>query len=103
MPKYDYGCACGNSFEEYGSRDSDSVECPVCHKPARRRPFSGVPHIKGETVARSIPDPAYRMEAEKRDLNRTWGDASRSVELLRKNIHEDANGMKQVDLKGMTA
>lgn len=100
-PLYDFGCACGNSFEEYGSRDADYSECPVCHKPARRKPFSGAPHIKGETVARSIPDPAYRMEAEKRELNATWGDASRSVEMIRQNMVETPAG-KVLDLKGMS-
>ena len=42
------------------------------------------------------------MEAEKRELHSTWGDASRSVEMLRKNVFEDANGNKQINLKGMT-
>lgn len=101
MPRYDYGCACGNTFEEFGTRDQGSMECPVCHKPARRRPFSGAPYLKGDTVARSIPDPAYRMEAEKRELNATWGDGSRSVEMLRNAMTETETGIKQIDLTKM--
>lgn len=102
MPKYDFACGAHGIFEAFGSLHDSYSSCPVCHEPARRRPFSGVPNLKGETVSRSqIPDPAYRQEAEKKHLNQTWGDASRSVEMIRKNIHEDANGMKQIDLKGM--
>ena len=98
MPTYAYGCGCGNSFEQYGSLDASVTECPVCHNPARRRPFSGIPYLKGDTVARSIPDPAYRQEAEKRELNRTWGDASRSVELMRKHTVTDETGQKHVNI-----
>ena len=101
MRVYLYRCVEGHQFERSGGLDDDLVHCE-CGQPARRRPFSSVPYIKGETVARSIPDPVYRMEAEKRELHSTWGDASRSVEMLRKNVFEDANGNKQINLKGMT-
>ena len=102
--RYDYGCGAHGIFEAFGGVNDSFMPCPICHEPARRRPFSGVPNISGETVARSqIPDPVYRMDAEKRHLNATWGDGSRSVEMLRKNVIEDAQGRKQIDLKGMNA
>jgi len=45
----------------------------------------------------------YRHEAQKRELNRTWGDASRSVEMMRKNTVTGPNGERSIDLKGMNA
>jgi putative FmdB family regulatory protein len=101
MPNYLYTCGLCGTFEQVGKLDDSTCICPTCHQSAQRRPFSGIPYLKGDTVARSIPDPAYRAEAEKRNLNRTWGDASKSAELLRKNTHEDATGFKQVDLAAM--
>lgn len=101
MPTYDYCCDLDGVFEAQAGRDDTSVPCPTCRLSSRRQPFSGLPALKGETVARSIPDPAYRHEAEKRHLNQTWGDASRSVEMLRKNLYDDGSGIKKIDLKGM--
>lgn len=101
MPRYVYGCGgCGN-FERFGRLDDDYADCPVCHNPARRRPFSGIPNISGETVAKSIPDPLYRQDAEKRELNQSWGDGTRSMEMLRNATFTDAAGIKQVDLSRM--
>lgn len=102
MPRYDYGCEAHGVFEAFGLVSDSFQPCPDCHEPARRRPFSGLPNLKGETVSRNqIPDPAYKQEAEKRHLNETWGDVSRSVELIRKNSFVDAQGHRQIDLKGM--
>ena len=101
MPTYVYACVGCGTFEMQGALDDAYASCPVCHNPARRRPYSGIPHFKGETVARSIPDSMYRAEAEKRDLNRTWGDATRSMEMLRQHAVEDSQGRKQVDLVGL--
>ena len=102
MPAYVYGCgACGN-FEAIGRREDDYAPCPVCHNPARRRPYSGIPNIAGETVARSIPDPAYRFEAEKREFNQSWGTAERTMELVRQNTHTDIEGRKHVNTKAMS-
>lgn len=101
MPVYVYGCGADGNFEAAGSHNDSCQPCPVCHQPARRRPFSGLPNLKGDTVARTIPDPSYRQEAEKRHLNQIWGDASRAAEMLRKNVVEDAQGNKQIDMKGM--
>ena len=101
MPKYDYLCpGCHEAFEANAGVHERFLEC-VCGSQAERRPFSGIPNLKGATVARSIPDPAYRQEAEKRALNASWGDGARSVEMLRKNSFTDAQGNKQIDLKGM--
>lgn len=101
MRTYLYRCVEGHITEQQGGLDDDLKQCP-CGKPARRRPFSSVPHLKGETVSRGIPDPAYRQEAEKRDLNRTWGDATRSIELLRANRVEDREGHVSIDTAKVT-
>ena len=101
MPTYLYGCGCGNAFEQFGKLDDSEADCPVCHNRARRRPFSGIPHLKGETVARYVPDPQYRAEAEKKALNRSWGDASRSAEMIRKAIVKDERGERSLDLSKM--
>jgi hypothetical protein len=102
MPAYIYRCGGCGDFEQVAGRD-DRFVLHTCGHQAERRPFSGVPNLKGETVSRSIPDPSYRFEAQKRDLNSTWGDASRSAEMLRKNAYDDGSGMKKIDMKGMAA
>lgn len=102
MPRYDFRCPAHGVFEADGRRDERQIEC-ACGLPATRLPFSGVPYLKGDTVPRQIPDPAYRQEAEKRQLNATWGDASRSVEMLRKNSFVDNNGIRQIDMKALRA
>lgn len=91
MRTYLYRCVEGHQFERQGGLDDDLVHCD-CGQPARRRPYSSVPYLKGDTVARAIPDPAYRQDAEKRELHQTWGDASRSVEMLRAARVEDKEG-----------
>lgn len=101
MPTYLYGCGCGNAFEKFGKLDDSEADCPVCHNPARRRPFSGLPYLKGDTVARSIPDPVYKAEAQKRELNQTWGDASRSAEMIRKATVKDERGERSLDMSKM--
>ena len=101
MPRYDYFCpACREAFEAIAAV-GDRFIAHGCGSQAERRPFSGVPYLKGDTVARSIPDEAYRHEAVKREFNQSWGDASRSVEMLRKNAYTDDQGNRQVDMKGM--
>ena len=102
MPLYDFRCPEHGVFEQYASRE-EAVVYHVCGQTARRMPFSGIPNLQGETVARSIPDPSYRHEAQKRELNRTWGDASRSVEMLRKASFTDEKGEKAIDMKRMSA
>lgn len=99
--RYDYRCACG-VFEATAGREDRTIECPRGHL-AVRLPFSGVPYLNGATVATSIPDPAYRFEAEKKQFNQTWGDATRSMELMRKNVHTTDSGLKSLDTKGMAA
>lgn len=102
MPTYLYRCpACGKEFEAYGRLDDRYIAC-FCGETAERRPFSGIPHIKGETVAKAIPDPQYRHEAEKRAFNQTWGDATRSMELLRANRVEDSQGRVSIDTAKVT-
>lgn len=99
MPRYDFRCECG-VFEAEGSRDARETLCALGH-PAERLPFSGLPHIRGETVARDIPDVSYRQDAEAKHLHKTWGTAERSVELMRKNTVTDAEGNRQLDVAGM--
>jgi putative FmdB family regulatory protein len=100
MPLYRYRCPSCGVFEQRGGLEERETEC-ACGQEAVRLPFSGIPQIKGETVARSIPDPHYQQEAAKRELNRTWGDATRSMELLRKNRVTDSEGNVSIDLKAV--
>lgn len=102
MPLYDYKCVDCGVFEMYAGREERFVEC-ACGQEAERLPFSGVPHLKGETVATSIPDPVYRQAAQAKALHKTWGTAERSMEMLRKNVRTDAQGHKKIDLKAMNA
>lgn len=101
MPLYDYACPSCGVFEAYGHLDERFLEC-ACGVLAERRPFSGVPNLKGETVSRNIPDPSYRTEAQKRELNQTWGDGTKSMELLRKARREDGQGRVSVDTRGIS-
>lgn len=102
MPTYDFRCPDCGVFELRAGYSERSVYCD-CGRAAERLPFSGIPYLNGATVASAIPDPTYRQEAEKRDLNRSWGDASRSVEMLRKNVVEQKDGNKVINLAGMRA
>lgn len=109
MPLYDYRCPDCGVFEMYAGREEREVDCQ-CGQTATRRPFSGVPYLKGETVPRQIPEEAYRNEAQKRQLNSTWGGAERSMEMLRSSYRTDEakskfeqTGFKQVDMKNMEA
>lgn len=101
MRVYAYRCMEHGVFEQSGGLDDDLTRC-VCGQPARRMPYSGVPAIKGETVSKSIPDPVYRNEAEKRDLKQSWGDASRSMELLRAHRVTDSEGRVSIDTAAVT-
>ena len=100
MRTYLYRCVEGHQFERQGGLDDDLVHCE-CGQSARRRPYSGVPFLKGETVAKQIPDPYYKQEAEKRELSQTWGDATRSMEMLRAARTTDAEGNMSVDMRKM--
>ncbi len=103
MARFDYACPNCGVFEMDAGRDERQVE-HACGMTATRRPFSGVPYLNGQTVAKSIPDPAYRQEAEHRQLKETWGGVDRTYEMLHRNTHMDEKtGMKQVDLKAMNA
>ncbi|HSE46007.1 MAG TPA: hypothetical protein VLA89_11840 [Gemmatimonadales bacterium] len=102
MPVYLYGCdACG-VFEMAAGRDERWVEC-ACGLSAERRPFSGVPYLKGSTMPKQIPDPVYRHEAEKTAFEKSWGPEERAAEMLRAHVVEDNQGRKFVDTKAMGA
>ena len=102
MPTYAYLCPnCRDSFEAVGRTDDRFQECPRCGSSAERRPFSGIPYIKGETVARSIPDPSYAQEKGKKELKAQGWTAERSIDLIRKNLVTDDKGEKSLDLKAM--
>lgn len=101
MPNYDYTCPKCGTFEAYGRPDDRFLECGVCGGQAERRPFSSVPYLKGETVSKSIPDPEYRWDAEKREHRASGWDLDRAVRHLRKGIREDKEGRRSVDLKGI--
>ena len=46
----------------------------------------------------AIPDPAYRQEAQKRQLRSQGWDYDRAVRHIRSRMSEDKQGRKQVDL-----
>lgn len=100
MPMYDFNCPTCGGFEMLAGRDDREVEC-MCGLTATRRPFSGLPFLKGETMPLQIPESAYRLEAQKRQHTQNWGPAERSVEMLRKNSHVDNDGETVIDAKGM--
>ena len=101
MPRYDYRCLlCNSAFEEAAGLNDRFITC-ACGGQAERRPFSGVPAIKGETVARAIPEPAYRDERMKRELAQTWGTAEKSATLIRKHSHIDDTGTQQLDVRAL--
>ena len=102
MPRYDYRCPNCGIFEMDAGRDERQTE-HVCGMTATRMPFSGAPYLNGQTVARAIPDPVYRQEAEQRDFTNSWGTAERSMEMIRKNVVVDAEGRKSIDMKAMNA
>ena len=92
MPKYAYGCGADGTFEEWAGLDDSTMPCPICHQPARRRPFSGVPNLKGETVSRSIPDPHYRQDAMAREHLQSYGGVDKAMEHIRSGIVETETG-----------
>ena len=100
MPVYVYKCLNCGVFEMQAGRDERYVEC-ACGFSAERRPFSGIPYLKGETMPLQIPEPAYRHEAQKRAHTQAWGGADRAVEMLRKNSYVDDMGEKVINQKGM--
>jgi putative FmdB family regulatory protein len=103
MPTYAYRCElCNSAFEEAAGRNDRYILCG-CGGTAERRPFTGVPAIKGETVARAIPDAAYRTEREKRDLKSRGWDADRSLGLIRRHMHEEPDGERTLDVRGLEA
>lgn len=102
MPVYLYGCMACGVFEMLAGRDERYVKC-ACGLDAERRPFSGLPFLKGETMPKQIPDEAYRFDAQKRAFERSWGPEERAVEMMRANLVEDNQGRKSVDTKAMSA
>ena len=99
MPVYAYHCPNCGIFEAYAGLDAGTLACPNCAQSARRRPFSSVPYIKGETVAKAIPDGFYRQEAEHRELKQQGWDLDRSVRHLRKGLVEDKDGHRSFDMR----
>ena len=101
MPIYAYRCQiCHSAFKEVAGRDDRYIAC-ACGGQAERRPFSGVPAIKGETVAQAIPEPQYRDERLKRELAQTWGTAEKSATLIRRHSHIDDTGTQQLDVRAL--
>ena len=101
MRVYRYRCPGCGDFEALAGLDDRHIAC-ACGLDAERRPYTGLPSIHGETVARNIPEMAYRNEAIKRDFNQSWGTAERSVELLRKHSYiDESSGDRVVDVKAM--
>lgn len=102
MPVYAYICPACGVFEKNAGRDERWVNC-ACGLDAERRPFSGLPYLKGETMPKQIPDETYRFDAEKRHFEKTWGPEERAAEMMRAHLLEDKEGRKSVDTKAMSA
>ena len=98
MPVYLYRCPEHGYFEQVGGLDESLTYC-ACGEPSRRAPYSGIPYIKGETVAKEIPEGEYRREARDRAHRATGWDLDRAVRTLRGAVSEDKEGRKQVDLR----
>ena len=99
MRVYAYNCGACGIFEASAGLDDSELPCPTCHKPARRRPYSSLPALRGETVVKSIPDESYKREAMKRDSRASGWDVDRAVRSMRQNLKEDGEGNKVIDLK----
>lgn len=103
MPTYDYGCATHGTFEAQGGLNDSFVPCPACHEPSRRRPFSGVPALRGETVpTRQIPDKSYAWDKAERDHRKTGWDLDRAVNTLRDARREDKEGRISLDMRKLS-
>lgn len=98
MPRYDFRCPSCGVFEAQAGRDDRFIEHD-CGSVAERRPFSGVPALKGETVSRNIPDADYRQDALKRESRASGWDVDRAVRTMRKGLVEDGQGNKSIDMK----
>lgn len=98
MPRFDFRCPACGVFEAYAGRDERELEC-ACGIQASRLPFSGLPSIKGETVAKAIPDPQYRFDAEKRAHRAKGWDEDRAIRTMRSALVEDNQGNKNLDLR----
>ena len=55
--------------------------------------------VRKRRPAESIPDPAYRQEAQQRELKAQGWDGARAMEHIRSRVREDKQGRKQVDLR----
>ena len=101
MPWYDYQCPRCGVFEARGGIDADAHEC-VCGEQSPRSPFHGRLAIQTGTVPPSqIPNAEERRDVIARNFRREWGGADRSIEMIRKNMIEDGQGNKMLDLNGM--
>jgi putative FmdB family regulatory protein len=57
MPTYTYVCRnCGNEQDERGGLEQTTSKCSVCEGETARLPCSGLPYIRGETVAKYFPN-----------------------------------------------
>jgi putative FmdB family regulatory protein len=98
MPVYDYWCVVDGAFEQVAGRDCTSQPCPACGSDARR--LLSVPHLKGQTVVKSIPDPLYRADAALRASRASGWDVDRAVRTMRKGMRTDEQGNQSVSARG---
>jgi putative FmdB family regulatory protein len=98
MPTYLYDCACGNSFEQRAGIVDSILPCPRCEGAAHRRPFYRSQILRVERASVPAAEGEYQNEADKRALKGRGWDYDRALEHVRKNIREDAQGRKQLDV-----
>jgi len=103
MPRYDYTCTeCGLTFERLGGFEDVVAPCR-CGGVADRQ---AVYRSQGvSTRPAEVPDsePQYQVESQRKALRARGWDGDRAVEHIRKNIREDAQGHKQLDVVSANA
>jgi len=103
MPTYLYDCGCGYNFEQRAGIEDRLLSCPRCEGAARRRPFYREQTIRTERVPVPVTETEYRFEVDKRALKGRGWDYDRALDHIRKNMREDAEGHKQLDVVSANA
>ena len=99
MPLYRFSCgSCGASFDALAGYGADAKGC-TCGSPAVRVPtFEAGFVVAGKSIP---PDRASAQYEEHRELRRAGWNGDRALELIRKNVSEDKEGRKSLNVTAM--